>query len=450
MKVQMKQRMALVQLSVLCSGGMMWGAPAYAQDVDCVKLHGIVRDAGNDIRDEFNDVQSVVIADIGANCRRTLARITDRGGLTSQTDSVQSLNTAVVVEQQATIEGQVNVTLPDPEVSIDQGQADVAVTTEASRVTVSQGQPVIQVRQAQPIITVSMGPPTIQIEQPAPEITIIMPDPSVDVSNARPQVSINIPEPRVTVRQGEPKLNVDLNTGASNSEQLANLNDRPLARVDEAGIMTVTAAGVAVDENTANINFVEPETSATVTYEGVEPKVQYIAAEPEVIMQASAEPEINVVHSGDPKIVIKQAMQEEPGSLAADSTNTQAGGMSWNPTDAFAPDASRLLEGDAGSIVVADLEGMDVINARDEKLGVVDRVVKNGNGTYVIIEHGGWFFGLNDKEVAFPLDAVVVSGKSVLLRGLSEEQIEAMPDYNYDNEVSLASDDSLEMTIISN
>jgi len=447
MRTLKKQRAVYAPLSVLCGAGLLLGSPVFAQDDDCVRLDAMVRSAGDTLREEFKDVRSVVAANKQVDCRITLGRIASRGGLADDSEDVQSLNTTVQVEQQATIEGQVDVTLPDPEVSIEQGQADVSVTTQAPTVTVAQGQPTIQVRQAQPIITVRMTQPTITVEQPAPEIVVTMPDPSVDVANAQPQVSVNIPEPRVTVRQGEPQLNVDLTTEAAAVDR-SSLGS--FERMDDAGIMTVTASGSAINESNANITYVEPESSANISYEGVEPNVEYVAAEPEVIMETDGEPTIDVVQSGDPKIVIKQALDEQAGSTQGVMAAARSADNPWNPTEAFAPDNNRKLEGGASTMSIAEIEGMDVVNARDEELGVVDRVVNNGNDTYVVIEHGGWFFGLNDKEVAFPVADLVINGNQILLRGLSEEQIEAMPDYDYDNEVTLASDDTLELTVIGN
>lgn len=441
----------LFPLSVLWGAGVLVVLPAFAQDADCTRLGAMIKDVeGSELRDEFKDAQALVNADTGTECRTVLDRIAIQGGITRENQEVQSLNTIVDVEQQATIEGQVQVTLPDPEVSIEQGQAEVSVTSEAPTVKVAQGQPVIQVRQAQPIIRVSMAQPTITVEQPAPEITVIMPDPDVEVSNAQPQVLVNIPEPQVTVRQGEPSLSVDLGAEPVEAVNTADSPTRGFNRVDDAGIMTITATGVAHDESNATINYLEPEQEATVTYEGVEPKVEYIAADPQIEMESAGEPTINVVQSGEPKIVIKQAMNEQDTTAQRAMEAPQSSENPMNPNEVFAPNASRVLEGDMSTVSAADVVGMDVINARDEELGVVDRIVKNGNETYVIIAHGGWFFGLNDKEVAFPVNDVVINGEQILLRGLSEEQIASMPDYDYENEVSLESDETLDMTVIKN
>jgi hypothetical protein len=91
---------------------------------------------------------------------------------------------------------------------------------------------------------------------------------------------------------------------------------------------------------------------------------------------------------------------------------------------------------------------MEVVNTRDEVLGNIDRIVTNGNERYVIISHGGWFFGLNDKEVAYPVEELYMTGDKILLSGLTEEQIEALPEYDYTNERTVAGDETLEVTVV--
>ena len=467
-----KKRRLTAPLTVLCSAGVLFGAPAYAQEQECVQLNELIKEAKKTQSEDFDDLQAFVTAGKAHDCQVILDRIAAKAESKANVESsvsaqsnvenessqsaesnveveeTESLDTTVEVEQQATIEGQVNVTLPDPEVSIEQGEAEVSVKSVAPDVTVSQGQPTIEVRQAQPIITVRMAQPSISVEQPAPEITITMPDPTVDVANAQPQVSVVIPEPRVTVRQGEPSLEVDLTTDTSDTAANIASSTTSLERMDNEGVMTITATGTAIDESTAMISYAESETAANISYEGVEPVVNYVAAEPQVIMESAGEPAIDVVQSGDPKIMIKQSADEQMEKAQAVAGNQPSADKPLNPSEAFAPDASRQIQGEASTLNIADLEGMDVVNARDEELGTVDRVVKNGNDTYVIIAHGGWFFGLNDKEVAFPVNAVAVSEDQLLLKGLSEEQIQAMPDYDYDSEVALTNDDSVELTVI--
>lgn len=463
--------LSVTSLAVL---GSLLGTPVYAQqDSDCERLNAVLQSAGDELLLEFEDAQEVVEADRGVGCRIMLGRIASRERVTNQSsetqasevettsEEVESTSTTVNVAEEATIEGEVEVRLPDPEVMIEQGEADVSVTTSPPEVTVNQGQPVIEVRQAQPVITVRMSQPTITVEQPAPEIIITMPEPGVDVNTTPPQVSVSIPEPLVTVRQPAPSLNVDLDAETSTTAQESTPAANELDRMDEGGVMTVRATGQAVDESNANVRLLESEEQAVVNYQGAEPQVHYIAAEPEVSLETEGELTVDVIQSGEPKVVIRQARADAEGGnqQQQSATQRQAAMQSqesmqrtadnpWDPAEAFAQDESRQLTGETQSITVADVEGMEVVNTRDEVLGNIDRIVTNGNERYVIISHGGWFFGLNDKEVAYPVEELYMTGDKILLSGLTEEQIEALPEYDYTNERTVAGDETLEVTVV--
>jgi hypothetical protein len=75
------------------------------------------------------------------------------------------------------------------------------------------------------------------------------------------------------------------------------------------------------------------------------------------------------------------------------------------------------------------MDDMDVYNARGEKLGDAERIVVDGNNKrYVVIGHGG-FLGIGEDRVAFPLERFGISGDRLVIRGVTEEDIEAMDDY---------------------
>jgi len=436
------------------------------QSASCQRLLAMVDDAGDGIGDEFADARTVGESDDPNRCSVYVARVVSVGGLMAApadataadtqtaTDTTTETTETLDVEQQATIEGEVQVTLPDPQVQVDQDPAEIAVRTSPPEVSVSQGRPTITVRQAQPIITVQMTQPTITVEQPAPEIVVTMPDPDVSVASAQPTIEVNIPEPRVTVTQGQPRLAVDLDT---NVGAVAD-SSSGLERSDDAdGNMVVTASGLTSGTTEPRIEYVESEEEPTITYEGAEPQVEYVAAEADVRIQSEGEPVIEMVDGGEPKIMIRQAGETDGEELEGDRPEAVAAlapadtaqegmtpGEQRDPREAFAAgDDSTLAEAASGIMTVGDLEGMNVTNARGEELGEVDRIVRNGNDTYVIVEHGGWFFGLNDKEIALPVDDITMRNEEIVLRGLTEEQIESMPDYDYANEIALETSDEV-------
>ena len=436
------------------------------QSASCQRLVALVDEAGDGISEEFRDARTVGEADDSEQCTLYVTRVTTAGGLTGASDAAtaqtavetEETTETIEVESQATIEGEVEVTLPDPVVDVQQDPAEIAVRTTPPEVNVSQGQPTITVRQAQPIITVQMAQPTITVEQPAPEIVVTMPEPGIDVATAQPTVDVTIPEPRITVTQGQPRLAVDLDTNVGDTVE--GDATRSLERTDDAdGNMVVTANGLSSGAMEPVIEYVQSEDAPKITYNGAEPEVEYVAAEADVRIQNDGEPVVEMVDGGEPKIMIRQAgdddsaaadaeQPEAVAALAPAATEGEPAAMpadgQRDPREAFAVGEDPELDGGAsGVMMVGDLAGMDVRNARGEELGEVGRVVRNGNDTYVIVEHGGWFFGLNDKEIALPIEDVTIRGEEVVLRGLTEEQIESMPDYDYGNEVALGTDDEV-------
>ena len=438
------------------------------QSASCSRLMTMVDEAGgNELREEFGDARAVAEADDPNECSVYVARVVSTGGLTmadgAEAQGVTTIegqgseSETVEIEREATIEGEVEVTLPDPDVQVEQDPADVAVRTTPPEVNVSQGQPTITIRQAQPIIRVQMAQPTITVEQPAPEIVVTMPEPGVNVATAQPTVDVTIPEPRVTVTQGDPQLAVNLDANVGDGAESEGGSNTTLERNDTDGVMTVTANGLSSGANEPNIQYVESEEPPTINIEGAEPQVDYVAAEPDVAIESEGEPTIELVESGEPKIVIRQAGDDEGAALESEAAEgeqqvaalasdaAEEPAEQRDPRDAFAtsPDIEGMDGAENGVVTVGELDGMAVINARGEDLGEVERVVRNGNDTYMIVEHGGWFFGLNDKEFALPLSDVTVRQEQVVLRGLTEEQIESLPDYDYANEVALETEDEV-------
>ena len=442
---------------------------AHAQDLEsesCNRLLVLVEEAGEaNLSPDFSDARTVALEDDANACSVYVARVaqvgtigTDAASVDAEASESETATETVEIQQEATIEGEVQVTLPDPQVDIEQSPAEIAVRTPQPEVTVDQAQPTITVRQAQPIIRVQMAQPTITVEQPAPEIIVTMPDPGVNVATAQPEVEVNIPEPRVTVTQGEPMLNVDL------AADMSAERDPNLERTDnEDGSMVVSRAGMSSQELEPNIQYVDQEGEPQVTINKSSPQVEYVSAEPQVEITQDGEPQIELIQSGEPKIMIED---DDSASAPAEETDATAQAAmaapeaseeepvrtadQRDPLEAFAADPSDVAyDGSPTSAVrVADLGGFDVINGRGEELGEVERVVRNGQDTYLIVGHGGWFFDLNDKEVAFPIENIMVRGEQVVLRGMTEEQISQMPDYDYDNEVNLGGDEEVEVMVV--
>jgi hypothetical protein len=100
-------------------------------------------------------------------------------------------------------------------------------------------------------------------------------------------------------------------------------------------------------------------------------------------------------------------------------------GMAAEPTRTGAiPTSTRRFQ-------ITNLENMDVYSIRGQKIGEVKRLVRRlgDNRRYVVLEHGG-FLGLGEKDVPLPLDRVFLQGDRLYAAGLTEPEVEAIPDWD--------------------
>jgi sporulation protein YlmC with PRC-barrel domain len=85
-------------------------------------------------------------------------------------------------------------------------------------------------------------------------------------------------------------------------------------------------------------------------------------------------------------------------------------------------------------MTVSALTDKDLVGARDNEVGDIDRVVEStaDKKQYLVISRGG-FLGLFETEVLVPLDNVAAQGDRIVLRNLTEEQVKALPKYATDD-----------------
>lgn len=269
----------------------------------------------------------------------------------------------------------------------DDRNADVNIdrTTDrlGARITVQQPSPRVNVEQARPRITVRQAPPRVTIEQPQPEIIVRMPPPDVNVAQAQPQVSVRQPQPRVNVlRERGEQVSVDR-------------ADRPIVNFERQG----------------------------------QPQVFFQQAEgqPKVRFEQMQSADLNDQNRG----ASNRQRTDETASLRQDQTQQD---RSW-----IVEAQRRASDGDTMDANVAtttrrmnigDLSDMDVYNARGQKLGEIEQVVMNpdDNRRYIVLASGG-FLGLFENEVALPLERVRYENGRLIIRGLTEQDIEQMPDW---------------------
>ena len=223
-------------------------------------------------------------------------------------------------------------------------------------------------------VTVQQAAPNVIVQQAQPSVTVDQGQPEITVHQPAPIVTVEIPQPVITIRMPKPQVNVAMAQPQVQVEQA-----KPEVKVTQATQPNVAIQG---DASQPKINYTAEQAKVTVTQSQDAPKVNV-----EQNTQASAQPV-----AGQP---------------------VAAGGM-----QSFA--ASKLLK-------------MNVVNARGNQLGDVEHVLVKSDDKkpYVVIGHGG-FLGLGEKQVALPLDSMMVRDGKLVMRNMTDDQIRAMPSWTKD------------------
>ncbi|WP_230533147.1 PRC-barrel domain-containing protein, partial [Microvirga roseola] len=140
-----------------------------------------------------------------------------------------------------------------------------------------------------------------------------------------------------------------------------------------------------------------------------------------VINQAEGQPNVRFEQQGEPNVRIQQqqARQIQQGQRQAAISEQQM-------------EATGALPG-AGAIAVSEINDMDLYNARGNELGDVERVVLGQDGRQYLVIGAGGFLGIGERNVLIPMDQVAMRGDRLVIQGITEDQIRAMPAYDNSN-----------------
>ncbi|WP_298429051.1 PRC-barrel domain-containing protein [uncultured Jannaschia sp.] len=305
----------------------------------------------------------------------------------------------IVVEQG---DADVEVTVADPVVTVDQAQPEVLVEQAQPEITVTVAEPTVTVEQQAPIITIEQAQPEVVVVIPEPTITVRMPEPDVNVATAQPEISVQQPqpivrfvrpEPRITIQESEPNVQV------TQAEPQINVN-------------RAESAAVSVAQADAEVT-IESEGEGNVQLTQADPVVNIEEADDAQILVDQAEANVTLEEQGDANIVVtdQAAMAETDTILLADS------------------EAAAGLYGAFADYRVSDLVGMNVLGETGNDVGEVDRLITNGTELMAIVGVGG-FLGLGEHDVAIPLDRFVIGDDAIVLNALTEAELEAMPEWD--------------------
>ncbi|WP_099826494.1 PRC-barrel domain-containing protein [Oceaniglobus indicus] len=387
----------------------------------------------------------------------------------------------VELSQDATIEGQARVTVPEPNVDVQVPAPNVRVTSQQPQVTVSQEPAQIELEQAQPTISVEIPEIIVRVDIPAPKVYVLNSEMQVSVSADDPQVEVEQGEPRVSVTQADPELAIDLDVDAD-----AEGTDQAMAReTDDDGVKSVDG-DVAIADDQPVVEYVQAEGEPVVDLRTSDPTVSFDSVEPNVTVMMAERPTIEVNQSGEPSVTIETVEEREqrrqrraeeaermqanaPAAEEAPRTTAEApqteGVLTTEEvatdevaTDEVATDqvenesivgdqAATSTAGNGMTMTVADLRNMDVVTADGEDLGSPSAFIRINGEPHVVLASGG-FLGIGEKEVPVAMSRVTVQNDQLILDAMTEQDIEAANDFEFDRNVVL--DDEEQITLIGN
>lgn len=449
-----RQRIALIATGLLCGTFL---TPALAQESDrtagnqqsCERLTQLIQENEDRFRSEWiNEANDVVrqgerqeCAQYVAQAEQAVERLEAREARNQQTGTGEQRAEGQSRQQtQQADPDRIVVEQPNPRVTVQQDSPEITYDQPEPRVNVSQGQPEVIVRQAEPTVRVEMPRPRITIDQPEPEIVVRMPEPDVAVSVPEPEIDVSQTQPDVRVRQPEPEVRIQDEGDARVQVE----RSQPIVQQQDQG-----------------------QQQAQVNVERQRPQVRYEAAQPNVQFEMTGEPQITFNRTGEPQVRFETAEQHRTGEQGqqrseqqqtADQRQQRPGGEQdqQQQARAQADDAEetasvgqqgvsdrayRMLRGDGGqeasgqtaAVPVSEIIDRDLVNARGDELGTVEKVIRSNDRIYVVLSHGG-FLGLGEDEVALPLDRISAlrGDDELVLRGMTEEDIEQLPEVDAD------------------
>ncbi|MFZ0791174.1 MAG: PRC-barrel domain-containing protein [Chromatiaceae bacterium] len=150
----------------------------------------------------------------------------------------------------------------------------------------------------------------------------------------------------------------------------------------------------------------------------------------------AAEPEL------EPRPSQTQTMQPESASPSGESQATYPmGGSPGTQSGREAADAGAPADL-AQDLSAQDIAGKDVLNRAGEKLGVVDKVVRDPatNQLHAVLEVGG-ILGIGAKEVIMPLRDMMLRDDNLLAQSWStQEELKKGPSYEASQYTELPAD----------
>jgi len=394
----------------------------------------------NDVNDPTTVPKDAIIAaindDIAAECTTLEERVTGKiatDGASADIAESEEVSDEVDLSEDATIEGQAEVTVPEPDVDVQVPSPNVDVTKQQPRVNVTDAATDIQVNQKQPTIAVEIPEIIVRIDNPAPDIYVLSSDPEVQVSAADPNVQVEQGDPNVDVTQGDPQLNVDLGVDTDGSAADVEDTDTTTEMADIEGDQNVDG-NTEVAEGEAQVDIIQAEGEAQVKVQQNDANVAYQSAAPNVSVMLAEQPTIEVQQGDEPNVVIET--QEERDQRLAQQEAEQA--------EAQPQEDEAVVENGGEQVTVGQLLNMNVMTADGEDLGNPDAIIDVNGEPNLVLSSGG-FLGLGGKQVPVPLSRVVQDGGALIVDSMTENDVDAANDFEYDSELEMSDDEQVRL-----
>ncbi len=366
--------------------------------------------------------------------RERLGATTAEDSATAEVEDSETVTEELDLSEDATIEGQARVTVPEPDVDVQVPAPNVTVMKQLPRVTVNETPLDIQIAQKQPNVEVEIPEIIVRVDIPAPDVYILSSDPEVSVSTADPQVQVEQGEPTVSVTQRDPELNVDLGVDPEGTAQTDTAQNAVDAETD--GDANNVAGNTEVARTEPQVAIQQAEGEPNVTVEGGDPAVSYEKSEPKISVVMANQPTVDVQQGGEPNVVIETAQEREQRLSTQNQPATEQA--------AVQEDVQEQQNQNVVTATVDELTNMDVLTSDGENLGQPSGIIERDGQTVLVLSSGG-FLGLGAKEVPVPMDRVTVQDGALVVETMSEEEVEEASGFNFDDEQRLEGDRTIEV-----
>ncbi|WP_128255649.1 PRC-barrel domain-containing protein [Falsirhodobacter deserti] len=392
---------------------------------------------GNDRIVERAEMQRILTENDAARCTEVRQQFTSTE---AQTETSGVATEEVQLEEQAVIEGQAQVRVPEPQVDVQEQPAQVRVQTSQPQVQVTEQPSNIQVRQEQPRVSIDVPEISVRIEIPAPSIYVQRAEPDVQISTADPQVEVMQEPPQVTVRQGEPQLAVDLDVdqGAETDDAANTGNDTAtnIAQGTGGDAATTTEGNVRLTQAEPQVEIIQPEaTEQQFTYQEAAPQITYEQAEPEVIFNMPDQPNVEFMNVGEPNVVFETQAEREARHQQAQAQAQQA---QQGEQPAEQPEGQAAANAPQ-TATVQQLMEMRIVGADGEDVGTPHAFVEV-NGEILMVLRDGGFLGLGQKEVAVPMTRVIATDNELRVNNMTADELDNANEFEYDENNRLSDD----------